>query len=80
MFFDEAVAAERALFVEQFIGLHGFARALDKAAGGLAIRIGGASQKRPEPARLDDHFFAAVVAILDFYFARAASGKLGDRS
>ncbi len=70
--FDEAVAAKRALFVEQLVGLHGFASTLDKTASGLAIRICRASQKRSEPAGLDDHFFAAVVAILDFYFTRSS--------
>ena len=77
VFFDEAVAAERALFVEKFIGLHGFASALDEAARGLAIGISGAGEERSETARLDDHFFAAVVAILDFCFAGSGIGNSG---
>src|SRR5580704_724676 len=76
VFFDQAVAAERALFIEQLVRLVRYASALDQAPRGLAVRIALASQENTETAALDGHFLAAIVAILDFGFARVR-GKLG---
>src|SRR5216684_9330679 len=67
--FYQAVAAQRALFLERLVGLVGDARSCDQAPRGFAIGIPGAGEKRAKAAALDGHFLAAVVAILGFAFA-----------
>src|SRR6266702_441843 len=67
--FHQAFAAERALFIERFVGLARLARAFHEAARGLAIRVARAGQERTEAPALDGHLPAAVLAVFDGVFA-----------
>ena len=61
---QQLIVARWAFFIERNVRLARFLRALHKAARRFAIRISRARKERAETAALDDHFFAAVVAIL----------------
>src|SRR5258707_15872925 len=80
VFLHQAVAAERTFFIQRLIRLMCDARALDKAAGGLAVGVTGASKKGAEAPALDGHLLAAIVAILGFRLAallfRSFCGKV----
>ena len=65
MLLYQAVPAKSALFVEWLIGLVCDASALDKAARGFAIGIALAGEESAEAAALDNHFLAAIIAILN---------------
>ena len=64
-----------AFFVQEFVGLKGFARACFQAARRLAIRISRAGQEHSPAAALDDHFAPAIVAGLNFRRAVLALGR-----
>jgi len=75
LFFTRFFPAQRTQFGERLIGLVRDARALNKAAGGLAVRVTGAGEEGAEAPALDGHLLAAVVAILGFRFAAGFFGK-----
>src|SRR5437879_12137249 len=74
-FLHEILAAKCTQFSERLIGLVRDARALDKAARGLAVRITSAGEEGTEAPALDGHLLAAIVAILGFGFAAGLFGK-----
>src|SRR6266852_5335387 len=65
----QSVAAEGALFIQQFVRLVSDARARHQPPRGLAIGIPGACEESAKSSALDGHFLAAVVAILGLAFA-----------
>ena len=74
VFFDQALAARRAFFIQRLVWLERNARALYQAACGFAIGIAGAGEEGAKAAALDGHFLAAIVAIFGGTFGIA----LGD--